>query len=144
MSVGHYAACYPDPVRVHCLPDDVWDPFYPFPSIQSEVKADVAFQWKETAEAHFLTARLPGVRKEEVRVEVESGGVLKISGKMKTEIKEERDGVRVQRSCAQEFLRRFPLPENARTAELMAEMKEDGVLTVTVPKWNQVKVVQIV
>jgi HSP20 family protein len=71
--------------------------------------------------------------KEEVKVEVDDGNVLQISGERNKEKEEKTDTWhRVERSSGK-FLRRFRLPDNAKTEQIKASM-ENGVLTVTVPK----------
>ncbi|XP_057789048.1 uncharacterized protein LOC131005941 [Salvia miltiorrhiza] len=90
--------------------------------------------WKEAAEAHVLKVDVPGFKKGEVRVEVEGGRVLQISGERRKE-EEESDGKWhcEERSGGGRFLRRVTMPENAKLGEVKASL-EDGVLTVTVPK----------
>uniref|UniRef100_A0A6V7QWZ8 SHSP domain-containing protein n=1 Tax=Ananas comosus var. bracteatus TaxID=296719 RepID=A0A6V7QWZ8_ANACO len=84
-------------------------------------------------EAHVFQADLPGLKKEEVKVEVEEGNVLRISGERTREQEEKTDTWhRVERSSGK-FLRSFRLPDNAKTDEVKATM-ENGVLTVTVPR----------
>ncbi|CAO2209087.1 unnamed protein product [Urochloa humidicola] len=123
---------------------DFWDPFDGVfrslvPSVAASAGRDTAafanarIDWKETPEAHVFKADLPGVKKEEVKVEVEDGNVLVISGERSKEKEDKNDKWhRVERSSGK-FLRRFRLPENAKTDEVKAGM-ENGVLTVTVPK----------
>ncbi|VFQ66671.1 unnamed protein product [Cuscuta campestris] len=120
---------------------DLWDPFEGLRLSGgggSEVSAfaSARVDWKETPEAHVFKADLPGLKKEEVKVEVEEGGrVLQISGERSREVAEERKEDkwhRVERSSGK-FLRRFRLPENAKMDQVKAAM-ENGVLTVTVPK----------
>uniref|UniRef100_A0A1D1Y8V3 17. class I heat shock protein n=1 Tax=Anthurium amnicola TaxID=1678845 RepID=A0A1D1Y8V3_9ARAE len=95
--------------------------------------ANTRVDWKETPESHVFKADLPGVNKEEVKVEVEDGQILQISGQRSKEEEEKNDTWhRVERSSGS-FLRRFRLPENAKVEEVKASM-ENGVLTVTVPK----------
>ena len=95
--------------------------------------ANTRIDWKETPEAHVFKADLPGVKKEEVKVEVEEGRVLQIRGDRRVEKEEKNDKWhRVERSSGK-FMRRFRLPENVKVNEVKAAM-ENGVLTVTVPK----------
>lgn len=121
-------------------------PFFGDGSSDVSAFAGARMDWRETADAHVFKADLPGVRKDEVKVEVEDGRVLQISGERRREAEERTDTWhRVERSSGR-FLRRFRLPENAKVDEVRAAM-EDGVLTVTVPKEGvkkpEVKSVQI-
>ncbi|XP_038712229.1 17.5 kDa class I heat shock protein [Tripterygium wilfordii] len=118
---------------------DVWDPFkdftFPSTSLSRENSAFVntRVDWKETPEAHVFKADLPGLKKEEVKVEIEDDRVLQISGEKSMEKEEKNDTWhRVERSSGK-FMRRFRLPENAKLEGVKASM-ENGVLTVTVPK----------
>ena len=128
---------------------DLWDPFECFPfgsgsssslfpsfprtSSETAAFAGARIDWKETPEAHVFKADVPGLKKEEVKVEVEDGNVLQISGERSKEHEEKSDRWhRVERSSGS-FLRRFRLPENAKAEQNKASM-ENGVLIVTVPK----------
>ncbi|OEL16373.1 18.1 kDa class I heat shock protein [Dichanthelium oligosanthes] len=139
---------------------DLWDPFQGFPfgsgsgSLLPRISSDsetAAFagariDWKETPGAHVFEADVPGLKKEEVKVEVEDGNVLQISGERSKEQEEKNDKWHTVERSSGKFLRRFRLPENAKTEQIKASM-ENGVLTVTVPKEEvkkpEVKPVQI-
>ncbi|XVF46512.1 hypothetical protein PTKIN_Ptkin03bG0033000 [Pterospermum kingtungense] len=128
---------------------DVWDPFdglfnsalandVPSSAREASAFANARIDWKETPEAHVFKADLPGLKKEEVKVEVEEGRVLQISGERSKEQEDKNDKWhRVERSSGK-FLRRFRLPENAKMDQIKASM-ENGVLTVTVPKAKEKK-----
>nr|XP_043632355.1 18.1 kDa class I heat shock protein-like [Erigeron canadensis] len=126
---------------------DIWDPFQgmssalsnlPESSRETAAIANARIDWKETPEAHIFQADVPGLKKEEVKVEVEDGSVLQISGERSKESEEKNDKWhRVERSSGK-FFRRFRLPENAKLDQVQATM-ENGVLTVTVPKAEEKK-----
>ncbi|KAJ1428749.1 HSP20-like chaperone [Sesbania bispinosa] len=79
--------------------------------------------WTETPESHIFSADIPGVRKEELRVEVEDSRYLII----RTEaVDESTEPVR-------RFERKFRLPGRVDVDGISAGY-EDGVLTVTVPR----------
>ncbi|CAH9130251.1 unnamed protein product [Cuscuta epithymum] len=116
----------------------VWDPFrdlsFPFPnSGETSSFVNTRVDWKETPEAHVIKADIPGLKKEEVKVEVEDDRVVQISGERKVEKEEKNDTWhRVERSSGK-FMRRFRLPEDTKMDQIKASM-ENGVLTVTIPK----------
>jgi len=130
---------------------DVWDPFkdFQFPSsVSAENSAFVnsRVDWKETPEAHVLKADIPGLKKEEVKVEIEDEKILQISGERNVEKEDKNDKWhRVERSSGK-FLRKFRLSDNAKVDQVKASI-ENGVLTVTIPKEEvkkpDVKTVQI-
>ncbi|MBA0732447.1 hypothetical protein Gogos_016537 [Gossypium gossypioides] len=123
---------------------DGWDPFKDFPfssppsslstrSSETSAFVNTRIDWKETPEAHVFKADVPGLKKEEVKVEVEDDRVLQISGERNVEKEDKNDTWhRVERSSGK-FMRRFRLPENAKMDQIKASM-ENGVLTVTIPK----------
>ena len=78
-----------------------------------------------------VTAELPGLKKEEVKVELTDEALI-IQGERKQEHKEDHEGFhRWERSYGQ-FYRSIPLPEGAKTEQAKAELT-DGVLKVSVP-----------
>ncbi|KAL6545535.1 hypothetical protein OROGR_009409 [Orobanche gracilis] len=118
---------------------DIWDPFqgFPFSSNAGDTiataLANARIDWKETPESHVFKVDVPGLKKEEVKVEVEDGSILQISGERSKEQEEKNDRWhRVERSSGK-FIRRFRLPGNAKLDAVKAAM-ENGVLTVMVPK----------
>jgi HSP20 family protein len=78
-----------------------------------------------------VTAELPGLKKEEVKVEMTEDALL-LQGERKLEHKEDHEGYhRYERSYGK-FYRSIPLPEGVKTEAAKAELT-DGVLKITVP-----------
>ncbi len=91
----------------------------------------------ETPDAIVLTAEVPGIRKEDVRIQVEDG-VLSIAGE-----KEERREQKEANLCRSErrygaFYRSLTLPGSVEAEKIVAEM-DAGVLTVRLPKRESAK-----
>ena len=114
--------------------------------------------WKETPDAHVFVTDVPGLTKDDVKVDIvddEGAKVLQISGeKIKKDKEKDSDGDddddhdkwrRVERFRGK-FLRRFRLPEDAKADEVSAAL-ENGVLTVRIPKQEvkkpEKKVIQV-
>jgi HSP20 family protein len=86
----------------------------------------------ETDQEYLVKAELPGINKEDVRIELQDG-VLTISGERKVEKEQKAENqLRVERFYGS-FSRSFALPDNIDTSKLRAESK-DGVLLVHIPK----------
>ena len=119
---------------------EIWDSFKDFLfSSESQSPGETSnlvntrVDWKEIPKAHVFKADLLGLKKEEVKVEVEDDRVLQISGERKAEKEEKKETWhRVERSSGK-FLRRFRLPENAKMDQIKAAM-ENSILIVTIPK----------
>ena len=91
--------------------------------------------------AYHIEFDLPGVKKEDINIQIEDG-TLSVSGerKLKEEIKEE-NYYKVESSFGS-FSRSFSLPEEADIENINAE-SEDGVLEVVIPKLESAKVDKI-
>ncbi|GLJ27436.1 hypothetical protein SUGI_0538620 [Cryptomeria japonica] len=95
--------------------------------------ANTRVDWKETPEAHVFTADLPGLRKEDLKIDLVEKNTLRISGERHKEEEEKTDQWhRVERSSGR-FMRQFRLPENVNVDGISAKL-EKGVLTVNAPK----------
>lgn len=95
---------------------------------------------REGEHAYHVEVDLPGVKKEDINVDVKEG-VLTISGERKTkdEVKEE-DYYKAESSYGK-FERSFSLPDNVDVENIHAE-SEDGVLEVVIPKFEKVEKVK--
>ena|SRR5579872_5938961 len=79
----------------------------------------------------IVTADLPGIKKEDVKIEV-TDKTLTIAGERKSEQKEEKPGFhKIERSYGK-FYREIPLPEGAKIDLTKAELV-NGVLTIALP-----------
>lgn len=91
----------------------------------------------ETGASYLITAEIPGVKKEDVKVSIQDN-MLTIQGERKRE-KEEKDKKfhRVERSYGS-FARSFRLPDDADESAVKAEFK-DGILNITLSKSEKAK-----
>jgi HSP20 family protein len=88
---------------------------------------------RETKDAYEVTAELPGMKKEDIKVSLHDG-VLSISAENRSESEEKKDGQVIRRERRYgKFLRRFAIGPDVQDDKVEAKY-EDGVLTLTIPK----------
>ena len=95
----------------------------------------------ESKDSYLIRAELPGMKREDIKVEVKDG-TLVLSGERKSE--KPADGVEyrhVERVTAK-FWRSFSLPETVKQDGIEATYK-DGILEIRVPKAEEAKPRQI-
>jgi len=79
----------------------------------------------------LITAELPGLRKEDVKVHID-GGTLVVEGERKQEKEEKREGYYHSERSYGKYYRSIPLPEGAKTEQTAAQF-DNGVLEVRIP-----------
>lgn len=103
-----------------------------WPRLWGEEFAAPAVDLYDKGNEVVLKAELPGMKKEDVEVDI-SDHMITISGEKKKEEKvENKDYYRLERSSGR-FTRTFTLPENVETDKSKASF-HDGVLEVHIPK----------
>ncbi len=139
-----------------------WDPFSDFDSLFSRMMPRTLASWprvalgdggeaklewapstdiSETDKEYLVRAELPAVKKEDVKVTVDSG-MLKIEGERKQKKEEKSEKYHRVESYYGNFQRQFSLPENVDANGIRCE-SQDGVLTVHIPKKTVEKPKQI-
>jgi HSP20 family protein len=95
----------------------------------------------ESKDSYLIRAELPGMKKEDVHVEVQQGS-LYLSGERKFD--EPAEGVEYQRTerVAGKFSRSFSLPQTIKQDGIKASYR-DGILEIYVPKADEAKPRQI-
>ncbi|KAL0924040.1 hypothetical protein M5K25_004842 [Dendrobium thyrsiflorum] len=90
---------------------------------------------KELTSAYEFVLDMPGVKSGEIKVQVEDGNTLTITGERRRDDEDKESGgkyLRMERRVGK-FMRKFSLPDNANL-EAISAVCRDGVLTVTVQK----------
>ncbi len=95
----------------------------------------------ETDDNYIITAELPGISKDDIKVTYENG-VLTIQGEKKQEKEEKGKTWHRVEAVYGAFERSFRLPSLIQADKISAEYK-DGVLTLTLPKAEEAKPKQI-
>ncbi len=137
-----------------------WDPFSEMQSLFGPMLSrasgllprlsgdgEVSFEWapsadiSETDKEYVIRAGLPGVNKEDIKVNL-SDGVITIEGERKQRKEEKSEKVHRVESYYGSFARSFSLPENIKAESVTSDYK-DGVLAVHIPKTEKERPKQI-
>lgn len=97
-----------------------------------ETLALVSTDWKETPSAHVVSLDIPGIKRDDLKIEIQDR-VLRVSGERKAEEEVEGDKWHRAERTVGRFWREFRLPSNADLDGIKAHM-QNGVLRITVPK----------
>jgi len=95
----------------------------------------------EEKDKYLLEVSLPGVNKEDVKIEVEEN-IVKISGERKEEKKEEGTKEHYSEIFYGRFYREYVLPTLVKKDKIKARY-ENGVLKIDIPKDTQSKAQQV-
>jgi HSP20 family protein len=95
----------------------------------------------ESKESFLIRAELPGIKMEDIKVEVKDGR-LTVSGESKKEKPAEGVEYRHAERVAAKFWRSFSLPDTAKQDGIEATYK-NGILEIRVPKAEKAKPRQI-
>lgn len=123
-----------------------FDPFAELNRFQSEIARSLessprnvapAVDIFEDKDAILVRAELPGVRSEDVKVEVENN-ILTLRGQRKLDHEDKKDGYHRVERWHGSFTRQFMLPRTVDSETIDAQLK-DGVLTVKLPKKSEIR-----
>ncbi|MCF8111522.1 MAG: Hsp20/alpha crystallin family protein [Desulfobacteraceae bacterium] len=135
-----------------------WNPWTTLPTLQDRInrifddmfpatgegREDMGlFEWRPTVDTYekdnaiMVKAELPGVKKDDVSIDV-NNNVLSIKGARKDEENVEDENYYRRERFYGTFQRAFTLPDNVDTDKIEASFK-DGVLEVKVPKTEESK-----
>ena len=105
------------------------------------ISPDIDFSEKDGK--YFLTAELPGLKKEDISITIEDGYVT-VSGKKESNKEEDGTDYYVRETRSGSFSRSFRLPGRVNEKKVDASFK-DGILTVVLPhdKTSDTKKIEI-
>ena len=96
---------------------------------------------RETSDAYAVEVAAPGLSKEDFKIQVENG-MLTISSQkeQKAEVNDEKGKYTRKEFSYSSFSRTFTLPEKTVDTEKIGAKYADGILFITIPKKDEVKV----
>ncbi|MDZ7748813.1 MAG: Hsp20/alpha crystallin family protein [Halofilum sp. (in: g-proteobacteria)] len=114
-----------------------WDPFagFEWPAARGGERELGRADLSETDTAYELQIDLPGMRKEDIKVDL-SDGILTVSGERSDEREDERKGYYLSERSYGSVRRSFRVPDSVKADDIKAEFK-DGVLVLTMPKTEE-------
>jgi len=117
--------------------DDFFNDGWNLPATTRNTNWQPSVDIRETDDAYTIIVDLPGLKKKDVKVNVNDGR-LEINGERAFENKEDNGSYHRRERGYGSFQRSFHLPETVLEDKITASFK-DGILSVEVPKAEEVK-----
>ena len=115
-----------------------WDPFRDLDfNLDLQTAFTPSFDIRETPEAYVFEADLPGIKREDLDINL-TGNRITITGKREARVKKEGENLFMMERSQGSFTRSFNLPDGVDAGRVNAELK-DGVLTLTLAKVPEVQ-----
>lgn len=95
----------------------------------------------ETDESYLLSVDLPGIKKDDIKIEVIENAIV-ISGERQVQKRAETEKFQRSEKTYGYFKRSFSLPKSVDANAIQA-LHQDGVLELTLPKTQEVKIKKI-
>ena len=108
------------------------DDFFNFPSFEKNGVFAPLVNTREDDNGYYIEVDLPGVRKEDVDIELDKN-MLTISGERKFKNEKKENGYQRTESDFGKFERSFTINTDIDTDKITAEQK-DGILEIFIPK----------
>ena len=124
----------------HLFPSfSIWDDFLRNDGIKfdSPTLSLPAVNIKETANEFDLSLAVPGMKKDDFKIEVENNK-LNISAEVEQKQEEKEEGYIRKEFAYHSFARSFTLPKSV-AGETISANYSDGVLNITIPKKEEAK-----
>jgi HSP20 family protein len=124
--------------RMHDMLDRMMDrTFSDFPSMSSIFEGGVPIDVLQTDDNVIVKATTPGLKPEDLKISI-TGDTINIGGEVKEEKEEEDARYHIRERQVSSFSRSIVLPTSVNAEKAEAEF-ENGILTLTLPKVEEVK-----
>ena len=117
--------------------DRLFDDAFTRPLSLTESRRGLALDMYQTDDDVVVKAALPGMKADDVQINI-TGDVLSIKGEMKERNETKEKNYHIREQSWGSFERNVALPTSVVSDKAKAEF-EDGILTITLPKAEEVK-----
>ncbi len=115
-----------------------WDPFRDLDfNLDLQTAFTPSFDIRETPEAYVFEADMPGIRREDLDINL-TGNRITLTGRREAQARKEGENYFMQERSYGSFSRSFNLPDGVDPGKVTADLK-DGVLTLSLPKVPEVQ-----
>lgn len=124
-------------VRPSQIFDTFLDEFFNTSGLSTMISSQIDIDMYETDSSVVVKAKAPGYTEDHVNITIEDN-VLTIEGKVEDEKKDENKKYHLKEMRSESFIRSITLPSRVDVEKADASF-ENGVITITLPKLEEVK-----